>query len=285
MTRVFNLELRKAERLRKALENQGFQVEGDSSAWRAFRQGMHFTFYSTGRLVVQGKEVSCVLEALEKEGWFSEKTSPPAKAWIGTDEAGKGDYFGPLVAAAVLVRAESQEELRKLGVRDSKKLSDGTVQEIAENIQKHFPHAVVVLSPKKYNELYARMRNLNRLLAWAHGRAVENILEKHPCDLVVSDQFGDEKVLQKAMLEKGRKIPLVQRPRAEDDLAVAAASILARAEFLKRLEELSRKYGISLPKGATHVIEAARAFVRRHGKEKIEEVAKVHFKTTREVFT
>ena len=92
---------------------------------------------------------------------------------IGIDESGKGDYFGPLVIAAVFVNAITQNELALMRVRDSKNISDGHILEMAPDIRTICPHSIVAIGPKKYNELYAKMKNLNRLLAWGHeiGRA------------------------------------------------------------------------------------------------------------------
>lgn len=206
-------------------------------------------------------------------------TAPAGR--IGTDESGKGDYFGPLVIAGFYLEDAQEPVLRELGVRDSKTLSDKRCRNIAEILRAGYPHSVVAVGPEKYNELYAKMRNLNKLLAWGHARVIENLLEQVPAVRAVTDQFGDAKFVLNALLKKGRTIELVQRPRAEEDAAVAAASILARAEFLKRLELLGRDWGLDLPKGAgLPVDQAAAAFVKRHGAEALAKVAKTHFKTT-----
>lgn len=202
---------------------------------------------------------------------------------IGIDESGKGDYFGPLVIAAAHVTSEIEPELRLMEVRDSKKISDGRVLEIARDLRQVCKHSIVSIGPEKYNELYPKFRNLNRLLAWGHARALENLLEQVDCPLAIADQFGDERFVLNALLEKGKKIQLVQRTKAEADLAVAAASILARAEFLLRLKRLSEEIGTTLPKGATHVELAARMVVKKYGEEKLGLVAKLHFKTTKSV--
>jgi ribonuclease HIII len=205
-------------------------------------------------------------------------------AWIGTDEAGKGDYFGPLVVAGVCVTEESAARLRAAGVRDSKALSDKRIAALAAEIRDLCPVEVVAIGPQRYNEMYARIRNLNRLLAWAHARVIENLLERVACERVVSDQFGDERVLQQALMEKGQLVRLQQRPRAEDDVAVAAASILARAEFVRRLQQLSQSSDVDLHKGAgPPVLEAGRRFVQRHGSDALARVAKLHFKTTAQI--
>jgi ribonuclease HIII len=210
-------------------------------------------------------------------------TSTDHQNRIGIDESGKGDYFGPLVIAAAHVTPEIEPELRLMEVRDSKKISDGRVLEIARELRQVCKHSIVTINPQKYNELYPKFKNLNRLLAWGHARALENLLEQVDCPLAIADQFGDERFVLNALLEKGKKIQLVQRTKAEADLAVAAASILARAEFLLRLRRLSDEIGTTLPKGATHVELAARMVVKKHGEAMLENVAKLHFKTTKSV--
>ncbi len=203
---------------------------------------------------------------------------------IGIDESGKGDYFGPLVIAAAFVTPETEPDLRLMEVRDSKKISDNRVLELARDIRQVCPHSIVAIGPQRYNELYAKIRNLNRLLAWGHARALENLLERTDCHLAISDQFGDERYILNALQEKGKRVRLVQRPKAESDLAVAAASILARAEFLTRLKRLADEIGLPLPKGASSQVElAARMVVKKHGQEGLNRVAKLHFKTTQAV--
>lgn len=203
---------------------------------------------------------------------------------IGIDESGKGDYFGPLVIAAVFVDATTQRELALMQVRDSKKIADGRILEMAPDIKTICPHSVIAIGPQKYNELYAKIKNLNRLLAWGHAKALENLLERVTCERAISDQFGDERLILNALQDKGRKIVLEQRTKAESDLAVAAASILARAEFLLRLKRLSSEVGTTLPKGASPSVElAAKMIIKKHGRERLGTVAKLHFKTTQTV--
>jgi ribonuclease HIII len=201
---------------------------------------------------------------------------------IGVDESGKGDYFGPLVIAACYVGEEHLAELD--GVKDSKKLTDKQAIMLAGQIRRACPHEVITIGPAKYNELYAKMRNLNTLLAWGHARAIEGVLEKEDCQLVISDQFADPTAVTKRLFEKGRKVHLHSMVRAETDIAVAAASVLARAGFLWKLKDLSEKYGISLPKGAgPQVVEAGKRVVAKLGEDALPEVAKIHFKTTKDV--
>ncbi len=198
---------------------------------------------------------------------------------IGVDESGKGDFFGPLVIAACYVGPEHLAELD--GVKDSKKLTDKLALSLADQIKRTCPHSVIAIGPAKYNELYAKFLNLNKLLAWGHARAIENVLEVHPATRVISDEFAKGGMAVKAALfEKGKALKFESRVRAEEDLAVAAASVLARAEFLRKLRALSDQFGVELPKGASPpVIVAGREFVRKHGAENLPQVAKQHFRT------
>jgi ribonuclease HIII len=206
---------------------------------------------------------------------------PAEKGHIGTDESGKGDYFGPVVIAGVFLPEGQEDVLRELGVKDSKRTSDGRARELAEIVKEGYTHSVVSIGPERYNELYVKLRNLNRILAWGHSRAIENILEKVPCRLAITDQFGDKAFVMNALMKKGRRLELIQRPKAEEDMAVAAASLLARAEFLKRLHFLSQDVGVDLPKGASSLVEETGAkLVRLHGAQILDKVAKKHFKTT-----
>jgi ribonuclease HIII len=205
---------------------------------------------------------------------------------IGTDEAGKGDYFGPLVVAAAYADEVALARLPEAGVRDAKTMSLSTVLRLDDAVKQICPaFDVVVISPPRYDELHRKMRNLNRMLAWGHARAIENVLEKTDCALAVADRFGDESYLEQSLMERGRKLRLIQRVRAESDPAVAAASVLARAAFLRALERLSAEVGVELPRGATHVIEAGREVVAKGGEELLRRVAKVHFKTTKQVLS
>ncbi len=214
-----------------------------------------------------------------------EPVLPDAVCWVGSDESGKGDYFGPLVVAAVALDASSWRALGALGVQDSKNLTDARVGALASQVRDAFPNEVVTIMPRRYNELWEKLGSVNRLLAWAHARAIENVLERAPAaTAAVADRFGDESLIRDALFRRGREVRLVQMPRAERDPAVAAASILARAEFLRRLERLGREVGARLPKGASAAVAAAaHALVAVRGPAVLRDVAKEHFKTTQRV--
>jgi len=209
---------------------------------------------------------------------------------IGTDESGKGDYFGPLVSAGVYVDERSVKDLIGCGIKDSKKLSDSKNLELARKVIKICKgrFAIIEISPEKYNDLYEQFKkekkNLNTLLAWGHAKAIEEILSKVNCKTAIADQFADESFILGKLQEKGKKIKLIQMHKAEQNTAVAAASILARARFLEKLSKLSNEYKIDLPKGASQkVVENAKKVVDMYGEKTLRKVAKLHFKTTKAV--
>lgn len=203
---------------------------------------------------------------------------------IGIDESGKGDYFGPLVIAGAHVTLEQEAQLLDLGVRDSKTLSDKRAHALSIQIRDLCTTTLVTIGPERYNSMHASLKNLNKMLAWGHARAIENLLEKVECEQVIADQFGDERFLNNALMQKGRTVKLIQKPRAEQEMAVAAASIVARAEFLRRLQDLGSRFAVALPKGASaQVITAGKAFVKHHGSDALGQVAKLHFRTTEKV--
>lgn len=256
------------------------------------------TVYCTGKALVQGRSSSMTDElaawcstnlkgSVSRTGGPAGRRSPnPARARgiprIGIDESGKGDYFGPMVAAGVYVDPKSELALVEMGVVDSKRLSDARIAELSAAIRRQCPHSVVAIGPARYNQLYASMRNVNVMLAWAHARCLENLLARVDCGLAVSDQFGDESYLTRALMERGRQVHLKQHPRAEADVAVAAASILARDEFVRRLAALSRRAGIELPKGASdpRIVIVASEIASKGGREVLGNYAKLHFRTT-----
>ncbi len=235
----FNIPRDKMDLLKEKLKSKGFLFAMSQSnkflQWRAKKEGIFIDMYNTGSVVFQGREIDSFLE--DTDFWSDVKIfEEEGESLIGIDESGKGDYFGPLVIGAVLVRAGQWKNLSMMGIRDSKSLKDAQIPRLSSEITRNFPHSLVVISPGRYNQLYNKIRNMNRLLAWGHARVLENILNHWEAARALSDQFGDKSFLQSALLEKGKKIRLEQRPKAEENLAVAAASIIARNEFLRRLK-------------------------------------------------
>lgn len=252
--------------------------------------------YKSGKCLVQGKGaadwITFVLEPQvlgEARLGYEEVLNPDSIApHMGVDESGKGDFFGPLVIAAAYVDEAIAKDLKAMNVRDSKTITtDKAMQDLARKIRSRLGDrfTVVAIGPSAYNRLYDQMGSVNRILAWGHAKAIENLLEKVPgCPRALSDQFGPEQQIQRALQQKGRKIKLEQRHRAESDVAVAAASILARSAFLSAMEKLGQAHGVTLPKGASDKVRAAAAeLVQKKGGVVFLETAKCHFKTTDDV--
>ena len=208
------------------------------------------------------------------------------ESYIGTDESGKGDYFGPLVVAGVYAGNETLQQLKKVGVKDSKLLTDNVINSLASEIKKIVgdKYSIVIINPAKYNELYRKIGNVNKLLGWAHARVLENILEQHSASEAISDKFGDEKLIKDSLQSKGREITLRQFTKAEKYTAVAAASILARERVNSWFDITNKKLNIIIPKGASSKVEETALKIKSlHGKEKMEELVKLHFKTTKKI--
>lgn len=203
--------------------------------------------------------------------------------YIGTDESGKGDYFGPLVIAGVLTDNSITKKLKLLGVKDSKVLTDAAIKVIANKIKNidSVVTDVILISPQKYNQLYHKMGNLNNLLGWAHAKVIENILKVKTAPEAISDKFGNEKYIHNSLQEKGRELVLHQVTKAERYSAVAAASILARDAFINWFDLINKKLKLKLPKGASDNVEkAARDIKDSLGESALTRLAKLHFKTT-----
>ena len=207
-------------------------------------------------------------------------------SWIGCDESGKGDVFGPLVTAAVRVDQDTARQLTQMGIKDSKLLSDSKIGVLADSIRELCPYRYVekALLPADYNVRYKEFRarglNLNHLLAVAHAENLEGMLAAEPCRFALIDQFAAENVVSACLQPLGRTITVRQIVRGERNVAVAAASILARDRFVTTMAELSARFAVRLPKGAGAGVKAAiREFVALHGAAQLKHVGKLHFKT------
>ena len=245
------------------------------------------------KLVLQGnKELNLykdINNLIFGKKFFSDERpeEEPSYPYIGTDESGKGDYFGPLVVAGVFVTPEASRSLRMIGIRDSKELSDYQIEQIAYEIKRNqeVKFDVVLISPEKYNQLYEKMGNLNRLMGWAHAKVIENLLNKCDAGEAISDKFGNEKIILDSLQERGRTINLKQLTKAERFSAVAAASILARESIINWFKIQSRKYKIEIPKGSSSEVESkARLFLEKYGADTLSKLVKLHFKTSKKVF-
>ncbi len=248
--------------------------------FQAKNKNWQVTFYTSGKVVVQGKEIEYIKEKLFNVKEENKTEQIIEYPHIGVDESGKGDFFGPLVIAGCYLTEEKAQKMKDMGAQDSKKLDDKKILKLADVIKENSIYDVVTIGNKKYNELYAKFKNLNKLLAWGHSTVFENILNKTECKIGISDKFGDESLILNALKTKGKNLKLIQMPRAESDTAVACASILARAEFCKKISKLSFDYGIEFPKGAgENVLIKGKQFVAKYGELELSNVSKTHFKT------
>jgi ribonuclease HIII len=287
-----------AETLRILLKDQGFEfADRPYTIFFAQKAKLSIAVYVKGpKVVLQGKDtedfVRFYLEPQilkEARVGYEEVLQPEMfEPHFGIDESGKGDFFGPLVIAGVYVEREIARRLLALRVMDSKRIgSDQRIRQLADEILKTSGLAanVVLIGPEKYNSLYEKFANLNDLLAWGHARVIENLLIQKPaCKRSLSDKFANERVIQNALLKQGRQIQIDQRTKAESDIAVAAASILARDKFVRWLETRSKQLEIILPKGVSGGVKsAARVVVEKFGPDVLRTIAKMHFRTSAEV--
>lgn len=287
-----------AEALRTWITHHGYKFrEVPYARFAAEKEKTNLVFYESGKLVIQGKGTQEFIEfVLEPEilkearlGYEAVLDPDLLLPRLGVDESGKGDFFGPLCVAGAYINESVVNAWKDAGVRDSKNISsDKKIKDLAEMIRKT-PGCVTTVVPignEAYNRLYTKMGSVNAILAWGHARVIENLMalkyQMNPPPMrAISDQFAANKaVVAGALMSLGRSIELVQKHRAESDLAVAAASILARHEFVSRLGALEKQYGMGLPKGASAAVDAAaKEFLARHGIENLPKVAKMHFRT------
>ena len=206
------------------------------------------------------------------------------KMIIGVDEAGKGDFLGPLVVAGFLCSESDFKRLTELGVRDSKGIAEKKLLGISDQLRALYPHFILIISPQDYNALYKKIKNLNKLLADCHADVITKIASSNQVDKAMIDKFGKTELVERALAKRNLKIELIQEVKGERHLPIAAASILARASFVDEMKRLELKYGMPVPKGASSIVdEAARRLIDRHGEKTLVKVAKLHFKNKQRV--
>jgi ribonuclease HIII len=284
-----------AETLRQVLQRDGFDFEAKPHALFAARKGkVNVVVYQKGpKVLIQGKDtedfVRFTLEPQilgEARLGYEEIVQPDLfEPHFGIDESGKGDFFGPLVIAGAYTDAAITRHLMAAGIMDSKRISSAArIRQLAALIRATpgCRSTVVAIGPERYNALYQEFGNLNQLLAWGHARVIEQLAAALPaCPRALSDQFAHPLVLQRALKQKGLTLTLEQRTKGESDIAVAAASILARERFIDWIDKSSAACGIRLPLGAAAtVVDAGRELVARHGSAALAQSAKLHFRTT-----
>ena len=284
-----------ATKLRSILERDGFEfVERDHTEFAGRKGKLNVSVYRKGpKVLVQGGGTEDFVkftlepEVLGEARLGYERVHQPDmfEPHFGIDESGKGDYFGPLVIAGVYTDDESTQKLLDQGIMDSKRITSARRIRVLAELIRNTPntsHSIVAIGPEKYNELHTSFGNVNRLLAWGHARVIARLHEQRPdCPRALSDQFARPEVLAKALKAQRIDIKLEQRTKAESDVAVAAASILARERFVDWIEKTSAASGIDLPLGASEaVVEAGRQLIARHGEGSLVKAAKYHFRTT-----
>ena len=286
---VTEIDLKLASKLQKDLAEQSFTFSSVPHALLAAKKpGISCTLYKSGKLVIQGKKLQEFIEFyLEPDllGRFGllhkivPTTTNTYQNIIGADESGKGDFFGPLCVAAVHASADQLAYLSSIGVQDSKKISDLKIPVLAAKIKQKLSFETLVLLPPKYNELYAKFLNLNTMLAWCHVTLIKKITARTGCNEVILDQFAKEYVVLSELKRRKVEVSITQKPRAEEEIIVAAASILARNAFLENLKQLAKSIGILLPKGGgAATLSAGHEILLKFGKEALQNVCKSHFK-------
>ena len=292
------LSLGQATKLRTLLDELGFEFSPkEYTLFFGQKNKLSVAVYEKGpKVLVQGRGVEEFVQFElepkilgEAKLGYEEVHSPKMfEAHFGVDESGKGDFFGPLVISGVYVDSTIARKLLDAGVQDSKRIgSDARIRALAQTIRKTTGGLIetVLIGPQRYNELYEKFGNLNKLLGWGHARVIENLLEKKPdCPRSLSDQFADARVIEQSLLRHGRKIDVEQRTKAESDIAVGSASILARDGFINWLERHGKELGLRLDRGVSaNVKEIAKRLVEMNGAQVLREVAKVHFRTAHEI--
>lgn len=281
-----------------------YSIEGDHFNATLYQKEKH----GKRKLCIQGSKardfVEFVLEPNVLGGatlGYEEVLNPELfAAHAGSDESGKGDYFGPLVVCCAYTDPELSREMQRLGVKDCKQMTDAAVLTAGAKLRALLGptgYAVVKLGPAAYNRLYAKIRNINRMLAWAHGTAIEELLEKRPqCNRVVVDQFAPtEATIRRALKTRGKAATVEQHHKAESDIAVAAASVIARELFLRDIQRMREEvFGCpasdveevrKIPIGSSdpRVRQLAEEMVKTHGPVWLMNHAKAHFQTTDKV--
>ncbi len=294
------LTLEQAVKLKKILQSEDYKFEPKPyTLYYASKDKLNVAVYEKGpKVVLQGKGTQDFVQfRLEPEvlgeaklGYEEVHNPEMFTPHFGIDESGKGDFFGPLVIAGVYVDRGIARQLMDAGIQDSKKIgSDRRIRDLAKIIKttQGAVSNVVKIGPQKYNELFQKFGNLNKLLAWGHARVIENLAQLKPdCPRALSDQFANPGVIERSLMGHGKAIKLEQRTKAESDPAVAAASILARESFIDWLAEAGRSRGKTIPRGASELVKAvARELVATEGAGVLPKLAKMHFKTAGEVLS
>lgn len=294
------LDAAQIAKLRAWCEARGwtpFEVAYTHYAFKADHLRINLSAYTSGKVVIAGKGTEdFVRDVLEPEITgaaklgYDEVLHPDwFESHAGLDESGKGDFFGPVIAATVIADKAAIEEWRKAGAQDSKKMAESKIMELDRLIRDTKGAAVETCfchTMTRYNELMGRPgANLNRLLAWQHATALTGALARKPVAWGLLDQFSEQPLVQRELAKKEIKnFELKMRTKAESDPVVAAASIVARAEYVRQMHALSKKFGAKLQKGAGPLVKTqAHEIMRKFGTRALGDFAKLHFRTAYEV--
>lgn len=255
--------------------------------WQLKPENCVITCYTSGKTVFQGKDANVYAAAfMEVQDEISTPTTTSRYPQAGSDEVGTGDYFGPVCVCASYVTKDDVNFLVKLGVRDSKQMSDADMLKIGPLLMERIPHSLLIVPPQKYNQVH-ESNNLNAIKAKLHNQAYINLAKKIELpSFKIIDQFTPETSYYRYLKNEPQIIRGIHfETKAEDKyLSVAVGSIISRYGFLKTWEEMEQKYNMTLPKGSGDKVDVvAQEFVERYGFDRLGEVAKLHFKNTEKI--
>ena len=285
-TITLKLKLVQEEQLFKTFSE--FQTTPPQYAkWQLKPENCVITCYTSGKTVFQGKDANVYAAAfMEVRDEISTPTTTSHYPQAGSDEVGTGDYFGPVCVCASYVTKDDVDFLVKLGVRDSKQMSDADMLKIGPLLMERIPHSLLIVPPQKYNQVH-ESNNLNAIKAKLHNQAYINLAKKIELpSFKIIDQFTPETSYYRYLKNEPQIIRGIHfETKAEDKyLSVAVGSIISRYGFLKTWEEMEKKYNMTLPKGSGDKVDiVAQAFVERYGFERLGEIAKLHFKNTEKI--
>lgn len=264
---------------------------------RTKHQNTTINIYNSGKVMFQGKSAETVaLQLLSNDASATPtaSTKPSTNVsstikynshnCIGSDEAGSGDYFGPLTVCAAYVSEKNAQVLKTLGVDDSKKLTDTKIVEIAEQLITFIPHSLLTLDNVKYNERQKMGWSQVKMKAVLHNEAIKNVTQKieiEDLDYIVIDQFAKREVYQHYALSE---LPFPKKTKFETkgeskSLAIAAASIISRYAFVKHMDHITRQINMDVPKGASNKVDLfAAKVIQKYGIGKLDAISKKHFK-------
>lgn len=296
MTYTLTLNESQIESLIKTYQSYHVPDNNNYTLFRAKIKSSTLTIYKTHKILIQGnncfelyKEISVLLK-LDFENEIKKEnkiTINVGQNIIGTDEVGCGDYFGGIIVCASCVPNDKILELTKLGIKDSKEISDAKIMELGKYLIENIDHTVLLLNNEKYNKIiHDPNTNLNKIKAILHNKVINNFLQKYPSvkyDLIIVDGFCEEKKYYEYLKGKSDvcySTKLIQK--AENKyISVAVSSIIARYYFLKHLDELSNKYGYQLLKGASKKVDLLiNKIIKEKGIDYLFNFSKLNFKNT-----